>query len=71
MTQDELREKLRTDPALGVTLRLVNGMNEEEMWARAVAWAAQQEAEWAARVAQEFVAAPVEPVQLVDPAPSS
>lgn len=71
MTTDELADKLRTDPALGVTIRLSNGMDEAEIWARAVAWAAQQEAEWAARTAQEFVAAPVEPVQLVDPAPSS
>jgi len=59
MSPAELDEKLRTEPGLGVTLRLVNGMDTEEIWRRAQEWAAQQEAEWAARTAQEFTPAPI------------
>ena len=59
MSPAELDKQLRTEPALGVVLRLANGMDEAEIWRRAQEWAAQQEADWAARVAQEFEPAPI------------
>lgn len=66
MNDPELRAALASNPAIGIELRLTNGMDEAAIWARAQAWAAQELRRLELEAAATFKAAPIQAAPLHD-----